>query len=232
VPAEYILATSRIRRRRKFKLVFFLDSSFKLLFWLDTTLKLVNSQMLLNAAVVHDRVICEPPYRLHDCSCASYPVAAAQKFASNFNLLFLALSHIELRGPTRPQFCYRAPHIISHIKIRSNDMASRSHLVLCPLEGGFLLLMSVPRKAGSTCHAARAALLNIRISCSDTPLPSLRTVRWPGTFGSLRRAVEARAQQTDVALFTSRATETSLPTSTGCSTRETVYPLQYSGTHL
>jgi hypothetical protein len=41
--------------------VFFLDSSFKLVFWLDTTLKLVNSQMLLNAAVVHDRVICEPP---------------------------------------------------------------------------------------------------------------------------------------------------------------------------
>jgi hypothetical protein len=37
--------------------VFFLDTSFKLVFWLDTTLKLVNSQMLLNAAVVHDRAI-------------------------------------------------------------------------------------------------------------------------------------------------------------------------------
>jgi hypothetical protein len=33
----------RIRRRRKFKLVFFLDTSFKSVFWLDTTLKLVNS---------------------------------------------------------------------------------------------------------------------------------------------------------------------------------------------
>jgi hypothetical protein len=41
--------------------VFFLDTSFNLVFWLDTILKLVNSQMLLNAAVVHDRVICEPP---------------------------------------------------------------------------------------------------------------------------------------------------------------------------
>jgi hypothetical protein len=43
--------------------VFFLVTSFKLVvvFWLDTTLKLVNSQMLSNAAVVHDRVICEPP---------------------------------------------------------------------------------------------------------------------------------------------------------------------------
>jgi hypothetical protein len=61
VPVEYILATSRIFRRRKFKLAFFLDSSFKLVFWLDTTLKLANSQMLLNVAVVHDRVICEPP---------------------------------------------------------------------------------------------------------------------------------------------------------------------------
>jgi hypothetical protein len=50
-----------ILQRRKFKLVFFLDTSFKLVFWLDTTLKLVNSQMLLNAAFVHDRVICEPP---------------------------------------------------------------------------------------------------------------------------------------------------------------------------
>jgi hypothetical protein len=43
-------------------LVFFLSTTFKLVFWLDTNLKLVNSQMLLNAAVVYDRVICEPPY--------------------------------------------------------------------------------------------------------------------------------------------------------------------------
>jgi Ni/Fe-hydrogenase subunit HybB-like protein len=62
--AEFILVTVEylIRRRRKFKLVFWLDTTFNLVFWLDTTLKLlVNSQMLLNAAVVHDRVICEPP---------------------------------------------------------------------------------------------------------------------------------------------------------------------------
>jgi hypothetical protein len=63
--------------------VFFLDTSFKLVFWLDTTLKLVNSQMLLNAAVVHDTVICEPPQFLTEFNDHASTCARAEQSAGS-----------------------------------------------------------------------------------------------------------------------------------------------------
>jgi hypothetical protein len=84
------LVFCKIRRRRKFKLVFFLSTTFKLVFLLDTNLKLVNSQMLLNAAVVHDRVICEPPKPLYSIFIgtaamlqSSYLLCASLTYASS-----------------------------------------------------------------------------------------------------------------------------------------------------